>query len=163
MTVDELGEYGMERMDDHQIAQFLSIQSIGVLGLSTREEPYLLPMSFGFDGESRLYFVFVVGSASRKAALASRAETASFLVYSAETAFHWRSVLVSGPLRELSEDERAELSETETPAWRPELFETVSEVEETRLFELRIEEWTGIGHDIRPPAYYQRSSADRSE
>lgn len=163
MTVDELTEYGMERLTDDQIKRFLRVQHVGVLGLPAAETPYLLPMSYGFDGESRLYFSYVVGDQSRKATLSDRTEGASFLVYNAETMFHWRSVLVTGALRSLSEDERTDVEREQTPAWRPELLETASEGETTRMYELEIDEWTGVRHAIHPPTFAQRSSRNREQ
>ncbi|RQH02414.1 pyridoxamine 5'-phosphate oxidase family protein [Natrarchaeobius oligotrophus] len=163
MTVDELSNYGLEPMDDDEIEQFLSTKSLGVLGLPAAGAPYLLPMSYGFDGESRLYFIYVVGAESRKATLSDRTETASFLVYSAETMFHWQSVLTRGTIRSLSEDERSAVADAETPTWRPELLEAAGELEETRFYELRIEEWSGIRHSIKPPTFAQRKSPERSE
>ena len=151
MTVDELGEYGMERMDDDAITGFLSARNMGVLGLPTGEEPYLLPMSYGFDGGRRLYFFYVVGADSRKADLSAAADSASFLVYSAETVFNWESVLLQGTLHELPTVKRAELADAAIPGWRPELFETASESEATLLYEFRIEEWDGVRHTGLPP------------
>lgn len=165
MTVEELGAYGIDRMDDEGIERFLGMQSQGVLGLPTDAEPYLLPMSYGYDSGDRLYFYFLVGSESRKRELADVADAATFLVYNAEM-FHWRSVLLTGRVREREtgdEDGSATLSESRTPAWRPELLETASETEETRPYEFLIEDWTGLRHDIQPPAMDQRSSRDGRE
>ncbi|RQG95490.1 pyridoxamine 5'-phosphate oxidase family protein [Natrarchaeobius chitinivorans] len=163
MTVDELTDYGLERMDDDDIERFLATKSLGVLGLPTDGTPYLLPMSYGFDGDSRLYFVFVVGPESRKVDLTERAETVSFLVYSAETMFHWRSVLLTGAPRRLSEDEQSAVTDDEMPTWRPELLETASETEHVRIYELTVDEWTGLRHAIEPPTYAQRSARAPSE
>ncbi|AEH39361.1 pyridoxamine 5'-phosphate oxidase family protein [Halopiger xanaduensis] len=163
MTIDELTDYGMERMTDDEIEVFLKTQSLGVLGLPTEGTPYLIPLSYGYDGGSTLYFVYVVGAESRKATLSDRADTASFLVYSAETMFHWRSVLATGSLRRLSDDERSAITDAQTPIWRPELLETASEAESTRIYELTVDEWTGIRHAIAPPTFAQRSSRDQSK
>lgn len=164
MTVDEFTEYGMERMDDDDIVSFLSTQSLGVLGLPTGETPYLVPMSYGFDKDSRLYFGYVVGSQSRKADLSEQTDTATFLVYNAETMFHWRSVLVTGTLRELPPEETSKATAVEGPMWRPELIETVSKTEGYQYYELQIEEWTGLRHATKPPTFAQRrSSRDRPE
>lgn len=157
MTVDELSDYGMERMNDEEIESFLMTQSQGVLGLPTEDAPYLLPMSYGFTGGSQLYFFYVVGDQSRKEELSSQGATATFLVYNAEM-FHWRSALLVGTIRRLSEEERANLQEDQTPTWRPELIETASETEETRFYEFQIEERTGIRHDMQPPTPSQRRS-----
>lgn len=159
MTLNELENYGIDRMDDEEVKAYLSTQSLGVLGLPTEDTPYQLPMSYGFDGESRLYFTYVVGSQSRKAELSTQAETASFLVYSAETMFNWRSVLLTGTLQRLPEEKRAELKEAWMPIWRPELLEIASKTEETQLYEFQIKEMTGLSHDSLPPAFHERRSS----
>ena len=94
MTVDELESHGLVRMDDAEIRGFLSTQGTGVLGLPGEEVPYMIPMSYGFDGEA-LYFSYVLGSESRKAALTGEGTPARFLVYRADTTFNWESVLAS--------------------------------------------------------------------
>lgn len=154
MTVDELTNFGMHEMTDEEVEGFLSSQSLGTLGLPTETEPYLVPMSYGYDGGSRLYFYFVGGNGSRKMELANQAETASFLVYSAETAFNWESAVLIGTIRELPEDKRGDIEETAAPTWRPELFEAASESLETQIYEFRIEEWSGIRHTGLPPGFY---------
>ena len=154
MTIDELTDFGMHQMSDKEVEGFLSSQSIGTLGLPTDAEPYLIPMSYGYNEASRLYFYFVGGNGSRKVELADRAETAAFLVYSAETAFNWESVGLTGTIRKLPEDRRSEIVETAAPTWRPELVETASESLETRIYEFRIKEWTGVRHTGLPPGFY---------
>ncbi|WP_335999062.1 pyridoxamine 5'-phosphate oxidase family protein [Halorientalis halophila] len=151
MTVDDLGDYGMHRMTDEEVTGFLSSQSLGTLGLNDDGAPYLLPLSYGFDGGSRLYFYFVVGEESRKATLADRADGATFLVFSAETSFNWESVLLSGTIRKLPDSERPDLSAAEAPKWRPDLFESASETEPTLAYEFRIDEWSGVRHTGLPP------------
>ncbi|OVE83284.1 pyridoxamine 5'-phosphate oxidase [Natronolimnobius baerhuensis] len=160
MTVDELTDHGMERMDDEAITQFLATHSLGVLGLPTEPTPYLLPMSYGFDGESQLYFVYVTGTDSEKASLSDRANVASFLVYSAETMFHWQSVSVTGSIRPLSDADYDDLTDAQAPTWRPELFEAAGTSETTTIYSLEIDDWSGIRHAIEPPAYTERSSRD---
>lgn len=162
MTIDELTEYGMQRMDEEEIETYLELHNLGVLALSTDDAPYLLPMSYGYDGDSRLYFTYILGKESRKAELSNAVGRASFLVYRAETMFHWRSVVLVGSLRELSESERTDLSDSELPAWRPELLEAASESIETGIFEFLVEERSGLKHTITPPGFWQRVSPDRS-
>ena len=153
MTVDELGEYGLQYMDDDAVEGFLSSMNIGVLGIPTDGAPYLIPMSYGYPGGSDIFFYFVVGNASRKETLADAAESASFLVYNAETMFTWRSVLVEGTLRRLPDERRADLAEEQMPTWRPEIFEEASESGLTALYEFRIQEWTGLRQTGLPPAF----------
>lgn len=151
MTVDDLTEYGMEPMTDDTIRSFLSAQSVGVLGISTNGEPLLRPLSFWFDGDSALYFVYVLGSVSRKQAASNAAETARFLVYSAETPFQWRSVLLSGSLSEVPEPELSTILDEMEIRWRPELFKRASVDEPTALYRFEIADWTGIKHLGLPP------------
>ncbi len=157
MTVEELEEYGMERMEDDRVERFLSSHSLGVLGLPTEDEPYLLPMSYGYDGGARLYFYFIVSDQSRKVKLLEQAETVSFLVYAAETMFNWQSVSLTGTVEELPAEKRAELTGKQEPRWRPEFFETASETERTRLYEFRIDDWAGIEHASLPPGFQQQA------
>ncbi|WP_318568331.1 pyridoxamine 5'-phosphate oxidase family protein [Salinigranum marinum] len=153
MTLDELETYGMVRMTDDEIRGYLASQSVGVLGLPAADAPSMRPLSFGYDGESRLYFLYLLGAESRKAELSSRADAARFLVYSAETPFNWRSVLLSGSVAEVPEAERAAATETLTGAWRPDVFERASATEETGLYRFDVDEQIGIKHLGLPPEF----------
>ncbi|MFC6939768.1 pyridoxamine 5'-phosphate oxidase family protein [Salinirubellus sp. GCM10025818] len=152
MTVDELESHGLVRMDDGEIRGFLSSQSTGVLGLPGEEAPYMIPMSYGFDGES-LYFTYVLGSESRKAELTSENGIARFLVYRADTAFNWQSVLLSGVVEAVPGTEHDDVLEAVQVAWRPELFERAGETEAVELYRFRVEDWTGIKHTGLPPGF----------
>ncbi|AUV83498.1 pyridoxamine 5'-phosphate oxidase family protein [Salinigranum rubrum] len=153
MTLDELDDYGMVRMTDEEVAGYLASQRVGVLGLPAERAPSLRPMSFGFDGDSRLYLLYVLGEESRKAELSAAAEYARFLVYSAETPFNWRSVLLTGRLTEVPEADVERAEEVLTDAWRPDVFERASRVEATRLYCFDIEERTGLKHLGLPPGF----------
>lgn len=153
MTVEELQEYGLARMDDEEVRNFLTNQGMGVLGLPAADAPYLLPLSFGYDGGSRLYFTFVLGEESRKGTLIDRTETARFLVYKADTPFNWESVLLTGTVSEVPEDEWDDLEEAMAIAWRPDLFEQASDSVDTRVYAFEIRDQTGIKHVGLPPGF----------
>ncbi len=146
MSVAQLQEYGLEEMDDDAIREFVSSQSTGVLGLPMDGAPYLLPMSFAFDGDASLYFTYLLGSSSRKAALSEQADRARFLVYSVETMFNWRSVMLTGKLTEVPENEWSGLEDVLTNAWRPELFRTASTSGGVGVYEFAIQSQSGIRH-----------------
>lgn len=150
MPIGEFEEYGMRRMDDDDIEQTLSNQSVGVLGLPTESAPCLRPLSYWFDGECRLYFVYVLSRDSQKVALSDRANVAQFLVYRIDTTFNWRSVLLTGSVEEVSEDEREAIEERMDISWRPELFERGTGSENTRLYQFQIDERDGIKQLQRP-------------
>ncbi|MEF8850995.1 MAG: pyridoxamine 5'-phosphate oxidase family protein [Haloarculaceae archaeon] len=153
MTVDELGSVGIERMDDREVEDFLTNQGVGVLGLPAEEGPYLIPMSFGFDGDASLYFTFLVGASSRKVDLADRAETARFLVYDAGSAFTWQSVVLTGEIEEVSAEAFENVAETMGNAWRPALFEDAELTRGVRLYRFVVADRVGFKHTGLPPGF----------
>lgn len=154
MTVDDLTDYGMVRMDDEEIRALLSSHGIGVLGLPTDGAPSLRPMSYGYDAEAdAFYFLYVLGSGSQKADLSDRADEASFLVYSAETQFNWRSALSTGYVDRVAADEVASVDDRVTLPWQPDLFRRAGAEERTRFYRFEIADWTGLKHVGLPPAF----------
>jgi len=179
MTVDELDAFGMHRMDDGDIERTLSTQNVGVLGLQTDGAPSLRPLSYWFDGEDALYFVYVLAGESEKQTLTDRADAAQFLVYTVEAPFNWRSVLLTGTVEEVDAAERAALEEEIDLAWRPDLFEraaeasrdatrTDAESEATRggttaIYRFDIGDRAGIEQLELPPELREPSSEGRME
>ncbi|MEF8814199.1 MAG: pyridoxamine 5'-phosphate oxidase family protein [Halovenus sp.] len=163
MTVDVLREYGLEDMDDSEIRDFLTNEGMGILGLPTEHAPYLLPISFGFDGESRLYFSFFVGGESKKVELSSQADWASFLVYSADSIFFWESVLLEGTLGRLPEDEWGEHGDALENAWHLDLFEKAKTAGELQIYVFEIEEQVGLKSMGLPPGMEREESSGDPE
>ena len=156
MSISELRELGLEEMTTGEIEQFLSTQGVGVLGLPAEDGPYLLPMSFGYDGADALYFTFVLGETSTKEELSEAAETARFLVYDASSAFTWQSVLLSGTVEPVPEDEWAAVEGTMENAWHPDLLESADLSRGVRVFRFHIEDRIGIKHTGLPPGLDER-------
>lgn len=150
MTLDELEEYGVERMDEERIRNFLSNQGVGVLGLPTRQVPYMIPISYGFDGEEDLYFTYVVGEESQKALVSEETERASFLVFDAPSETLWTSVAMEGSLARVPDAEIDSVASSIESNWRPEALEHANESEETQVYRFRIENETGIRHSGIP-------------
>ena len=153
MVVDELQEIGLESMTDEEIRGFLSSQKMGVLGLPSSGSPYLLPMSYGFDGESTLYFTYIAGPDSRKRTLSEQAERGSFLLYAVDSMFSWESVLLDGTIEEVPETEWDELDAVTAKTWRPELLSQAVGSGEVAIFAFRITERSGIKHTGLPPRF----------
>ena len=151
MTVARLQDHGLSELDDESIRAFLSSESMGVLGLSAGDIPYLLPMSYEFDGESALYFTFVGGPESRKRQRVERTGEAGFLVYDARTPFNWESVLVTGSVESVpcGEWDRF-VAET---AWRPEVIEAAMGTEAVTVYRLQVEAWTGYRYTGLPSGF----------
>ncbi len=155
MTIDTLEAAGLTRMDDSNIAAFLSNQRVGVLGLPTGNGPYMIPLSFGYDGDRSLYFTFIGGSASRKQQLTEAAADATVLVYKVESMFHWESVLLQGGIEAVPESEWDELADVLDTAWRPELLEDAIEDGDIAVYRFHIDEKEGLRHAGLPPAFEQ--------
>ncbi|MFC7174604.1 pyridoxamine 5'-phosphate oxidase family protein [Haloplanus litoreus] len=154
MTIDDLTDYGMVRMDDGEIRALLSSHSVGVLGLPADGAPSLRPMSCGYDDEAEaLYLLYIVGTGSRKAALSDRVTEARFLVYSVETQFNWRSALLTGRIDAVPEEETTAVGDRIEFPWQPDLFRRAGEAERTRLYRFDITEWEGLKHVGLPPAF----------
>ena len=132
------------RMDEAAMDRLLRERGIGVLSMTNGDRPYGVPLSFGYAGGDRLYFLFAGHSESgRKETYAERSETASFLVYDVD-AGGWRSVIVEGPISRITIDEwdaaREAMGEN---AYRPELVTAVDPREDPRVWTLEIERKTG--------------------
>lgn len=96
------------RMDDAEIDRLLTEEGLGVLSMANDDVPYGLPLSFGYGGEDRLYFVFRGYSESgRKVTYAEQATDVSFLVYDIESPQEWRSVVITGPFDRIPAEEWA--------------------------------------------------------
>lgn len=150
MPVEDLEAYGLEQMERDEIRGFLSSQGMGVLGLPTERSPYLLPLAYDYDGEDRLYFTYIAADGSRKVELSEQADSATFLVFSADSMFNWESVLLEGTLEEWSrEDERPAVNR----AWRPDLFQRADLPGEVAVYTFEITAQSGIRHAGLPSGF----------
>jgi hypothetical protein len=147
MSTDELLESDAERMSDSEVREFLRREGVGVLGLPAPDAPYLLPLSFGFDGDSTLYFVFLrFGPESLKVQLSEGSPTARFLVYRADSVHEWRSVQLTGPIDEVADDEWPALRDAMANAWHPDVFSSAAPMRGIAGYRLEATGWTGIQH-----------------
>lgn len=145
MSTRELLESSATTMTDDRIREFLTEQGVGTLALPDDDVPYLVPLSFGYDGESALYFTFLLfGSESRKETLSERGSGARFLVYDARTPHEWRSVSLRGRIEPVEEGDWADLRGAMENAWHPDLFSSAEPMRGVRGYRFRIDEWTGI-------------------
>lgn len=150
MSIDEIRRSGAEHMEQTEVDRFLREQGVGVLALPTRGVPYVLPLSFGYDGDSRLYFTYLLyGTKSKKEEFSERADRARFLVYSAESISEWRSVLLTGDLEEVSEAEWNELQTAMENAWHPNLFSAATPMRGIQGYRFSITDRTGLKHATR--------------
>lgn len=143
MTVEELEGYGLEAMDDDAIEAFLASQSVGVLGLPTAGVPYMVPLSYAY-GDGSLYFTYLLGTSSQKGTLTAQSQRGRFLVYDVETMFRWKSVMLTGDLREVPESEWPELESHPRNSWRPSVLQSASTSAGVSVYEFAIRDQAGI-------------------
>ena len=132
-------------MNDAGINEVLTETGIGVLSMSEGGEPYGVPLSFGYDGNDRLYFVFLGASTElRKEAYAEQASVASFTTFDVDPDGSWRSVIVAGPLDRITIDEwdvaREALADN---AYRSNLFSDHEIQENPNVWALEIRDRSG--------------------
>ncbi|EMA61570.1 pyridoxamine 5'-phosphate oxidase family protein [Halorubrum kocurii] len=90
-------------MEESAIDDVLTDMGVGVLSMSADGVPYGVPLSFGYDGDARLYFVFLGATADlRKETYADQSDVASFTTFAVDPDGSWRSVVVSGSLDRIS-------------------------------------------------------------
>lgn len=146
-------------MDDEEIDGFLTSQSVGVLGLPTDGPPLLRPMSFWYDGAGALYFLYVLGAGSEKARSSDLADAARFLVHRGETAFNWRSVILTGPIELVPADRRDDALEAMDIDWRPGIFEREGAPDVSECYRLDVEQREGVKHLGLPPGFESSTTA----
>jgi nitroimidazol reductase NimA-like FMN-containing flavoprotein (pyridoxamine 5'-phosphate oxidase superfamily) len=93
-------------LDEAAIDDVLTEVGVGVLSMSAGGVPYGVPLSFGYDGDDRLYFVFLGATTElRKETYAEQSDVASFTTFDVDPDGSWRSVIVAGPLDRITIDD----------------------------------------------------------
>lgn len=139
-------------MTAEEVDAFLGAQETGVLSLADGDDPYAVPISYGFQADSRtFYFRLVSTDGSEKRRFLTGERRARFVVYDDEDADTFRSVVATGTLEEidpaaLSVDQVEQYGEAKRP-----LFEIWGEPRadlDIRLFEFDTTEITGRRTEI---------------
>ncbi len=108
-----------------EIDRFLSEHETGVLSLADDDEPYAIPISYGYDADKRAFFLRLVSrpDSEKRRFLASTPKT-RLVVYDEDGAGeHYRSIVATGDLEEVDPaDLNVTLIEQYGEAKRP-LFE----------------------------------------
>lgn len=145
MTNDLIAESNTAPVSEEQMRTLLEEEGIGILALPTADLPYVVPMSFGYDGESTLYFVYLLfGTESRKEDLSNEADRGRFLIYRAQSVYDWQSVCLTGGIDTVPDDEWGALRDAMRNAWHPNVFASANPMRGVQGYRFRIESWTGI-------------------
>ena len=86
---------------------FLGDRETGVLSLARSDEPYAIPISYGYDADERTFYMRLVSTPeSEKRQFLASSPTARLVVYDEDDASEtYRSVIAVGSLEEISPDE----------------------------------------------------------
>ena len=147
MTMDTTGQWMGTPMDQRDIDDLLTATGYGILSLASDDEPYSLPISFGYDG-SDVYFVFLEDSPDgRKFDFVEEGGTARLLVTDIGSRFDWQSIAVTGPVRRVPTDSKDwdRLVETmDDNAWFSSDFQRAGDIEEMYGFRLEPDAVRGL-------------------
>ncbi|MFB6178798.1 MAG: pyridoxamine 5'-phosphate oxidase family protein [Halorientalis sp.] len=104
MTMDTTGQWMGTPMNTDEIDGLLVEKGWGIVSLASDDEPYSIPISFGYDGED-IYFVFLEDSPdNRKLDFIDDGKTVRLLVTDVGGRFHWQSIAVTGTARTVEHD-----------------------------------------------------------
>lgn len=153
MPSEALEDFGITAMDEAAIDACLERNSTAVLGIPTQGPPYLLPLSYGYDGGDRLYFSFLEGDDSTKAGLVDGEVPVQALVLRVDSAVTWDSVQLTGTLSPVSESEREKATACMENAWRPAVLEQIEDDAAVSLYALEVSERSGLRHTGLPAGF----------
>lgn len=151
MTNDPYGQWMGSPMDEREIDDVLGSAGWGVITLAEDDEPYSIPVSFGYDGEA-VYFVFIRDSPTNaKFEYAEDGKTARLLVTDVQARFDWQSIAVTGTLRSVqpgSADWDDLLTVLDEQAWFSAEFERAAGVDELVGWRLEPDQIRGL--EVKP-------------
>jgi len=107
-------------MTDAEIDDFLSRHETGVLSLARMDEPYAIPISYGYDDDERAFYMRLVSTPeSEKRQFLESSPEARLVVYD-ERGSSYRSIIATGSLEsiepsELTPEEIAQYGEAKRP------------------------------------------------
>ncbi|MXR52076.1 pyridoxamine 5'-phosphate oxidase family protein [Halovenus sp. WSH3] len=135
-------------MSATEIDEFLSGAETGVLALARDNEPYSIPISYGYDAETRAFYMRLVSTPdSDKRRFLSSEPQARLVIYDEnEPQTRYRSVLATGTLEQIEPDEMSvEEIEQYGEARRPlfEIWGAGKDELDIKLYRLEPEELTG--------------------
>lgn len=132
-------------MDEPEIDDVLKEVGVGTLSMTSDGVPYGIPLSFGYNGEDSLYFLFVGPSGDlRKETYAEQAERVCFSAYEVEEEGNWQSAIVEGELRRVTQSEWDDAREALADnAYHPNLVADFDIWESPNVWVLEIDEKSG--------------------
>lgn len=92
-------------LSEQETNDLLGRHETGVLALASDDEPYAIPISYGYDADSRRFYLRLVSTPeSEKRAFLAAEPSTRLVVYEEEDSIY-RSVVVTGTLQEITKDD----------------------------------------------------------
>ena len=147
MPTETYGQWMGTPMDSRDIDRLLTDSGWGVLSLAEGDEPYSIPVSFGYDGEDVFLALIRDSPENTKFEFIDEGQRARLLVTDIGGRFDWQSIGVTGTARALDRDggEWDHAVETlDDNAWFSTDFERAEGIEEITVWRLEIDEVRGL-------------------
>lgn len=147
MTTENYGQWMGTPMDDRDIDRLLTDSGWGVLSLAEGDEPYSIPVSFGYDGDDVFLALIRDSPDNTKFEFIDDGQRARLLVTDIDGRFDWQSIGVTGTARALDRDSgerRHAVEALDDNAWFSTDFERADGIEAITLFRLEIDELRGL-------------------
>jgi nitroimidazol reductase NimA-like FMN-containing flavoprotein (pyridoxamine 5'-phosphate oxidase superfamily) len=139
-------------MSSAEVDTFLGQTETGVISFARRGEPYAIPISYGYDTDSRTFYLRLVSAAeSRKRAFLSGSPQATLVVYEEDGGSTYRSVVATGQLEavdpgSLSPEQIAQYGDAKRPLF--EIWDVGKTDLDIELYEFRPGELNGRRTEI---------------
>jgi len=134
-------------MDGREIDRMLTDTGWGVLSLADGDEPYSIPVSFGYDGAAVSLALIRDSPANTKFDFVDDGGRARLLVTDIGGRFDWRSIAVTGTTRAIeraSDEWETAVSVLDDNAWFSTDFERAGGIEEITVWRLVPDEIRGL-------------------
>ncbi len=93
-------------MSQKEVDDFLQSHGVGVLALAQEDESYAIPMSYGYEPDTRLLCVMLAyGPLSKKREWVRNTEKATFVVYDLHDSLEAESVIIEGTIDEMTDED----------------------------------------------------------
>lgn len=138
-------------MTDAAIDAFLARHETGVLSLARTDEPYAIPISYGYDDENRAFYMRLVSTPeSEKRQFLDTAPSARLVVYDEQDS-SYRSVIATGTLEnippaELTPEQIAQYGDARRPLF--EIWAQQKDELDIELYRLTLDSLNGRRTDV---------------
>ncbi|WP_262177815.1 pyridoxamine 5'-phosphate oxidase family protein [Haloarcula laminariae] len=147
MPTETYGQWMGTPMDERDIDRLLTDTGWGVLSLAQGDEPYSIPVSFGYDGGDVFLALIQDSPENTKFEFVEDGKRARLLVTDVDGRFDWQSIGVTGTVRALARESGDWDHAVETlddNAWFSTDFQRADGIDEITVWRLAVDEVRGL-------------------